>query len=42
LVHMWEHSRASTEHISEITKIPPEVYDSPSAIELPQPLEGLV
>ena len=42
LVHMWEHARASTEHISEITKIPPEVYDSPTAIELPHPLEGLV
>ncbi len=42
LVHMWEHSRAATEHISDITKIPPEVYDAPSAIELPQPLEGLV
>jgi ATP-binding cassette subfamily B protein len=42
LVHMWEHSRASTEHISEITKIPPEVYDSPSAMELSHPLDGIV
>lgn len=42
LVHMWEHARASTEHISEITKIPSEVYDFPSAIELSEPLGGLV
>lgn len=42
LVHMWEHSRASTEHISEITRITPEVYDFPSAIELTKHLEGTV
>jgi ABC-type multidrug transport system fused ATPase/permease subunit len=42
LVHMWEHARASTEHISEITRTTPEVYDSPSAIELSHHLKGTV
>ncbi len=42
LVHMWEHARASTEHISEITKVPPEIYDSPSAVEFSHPLKGIV
>ncbi len=42
LVHMWEHARASSEHISKIIKIPREMYESPDAVESPRPLKGLV
>ncbi|GAG99134.1 unnamed protein product [marine sediment metagenome] len=42
LVHLWEHARASSEHISKIIKIPREMYESPDAVESPRPLRGSV
>ena len=42
LVNMWEHARAASEHITQIIRIPPEVYESPRAIKLSHPLKGTV
>lgn len=42
LVHMWEHARAASEHISRIIKVPRERYEPSSAPEPQQPLKGLV
>ncbi len=42
LVHMWEHARAASEHITEIMRIPTEIDESPDAMELPYRLKGAV
>ena len=42
LVMLWERTRAASDHISEITKLPVEIYEDPHAIELARPLKGIV